>query len=454
MMAGKSTSVLHQLAEHLVRFGKKQGADEIEITILEGTEYTVDVRMGTIENLTEAGSRSIGLKLIKDQKTAFASSSDLSETRLFALIGNAVIRAELATPDECAGLPEQTGSTTDGSALRLFDPELSTLDSKQKIDLALETEKIALSDRRITNSHGSSFATREMRTILVNSKGFSQEYSETYFSLSVGLQAGETDEKVEDYWSSSKRFFKDLESPEDIAKKAVQRTVRQLFPRKIKTQNAPVVFEPRMTSWLLGFLFSCVSGMAVYRKTSFLAEKLGKKIAGSQISVFDDGLLPEKLGSLPFDSEGVCTQRTPVIKNGILKNFLCNTYAARKLNLQSTGNADGNSVGPTNFYLMPGKCPPENMISSLDRGLILTRTLGHGLNPVNGDISRGAFGLWVEKGEIVYPVSEITISGNLGKILMEIEELGDDLEFRSAIAGPTLKVAELTIAGKEDQNLL
>jgi PmbA protein len=452
-MASGSISAYRELAERLVQFGRKAGADEIEITILEGNEYSVDVRMGDIENLIEAGARSIGLRLIKDKKTAFASSSDFSETKLFNLIRNAVKRAELANPDEYAGLPELVERKIDISALQLFDPNLSQLDSKRKIDLALETERIALEDKRITNSHGASFETHEMRTVLANSKGFSQEFKETVCSLSIGLQGGDTDAKVEGYWSSSKRFFSALETSEEIARKAIQRTVRQLNPRKIKTQNAPVVFEPRMTSWLLGFLFSCVSGVAVYRKTSFLAEKLGQKIAGPRISVFDDGLLPGYLGTLPFDSEGVPTQKTTVIENGVLKNFLCNSYAARKLGLRSTGNADGNSASPNNFYLAPGDRSAAKIVSALDKGLILTRTIGFGLNPVTGDISTGAFGLWVEKGEIVYPVSEITISGNMGKILMEIEDLGNDLEFDSPLAGPTIKVGELTIAGKSDQNL-
>jgi len=449
-MTKETISDLRRLAERLVRYGRKAGADEIEITVQEGTEYTVDVRKGDIENLIEAGSRSLGLRLIKDKKTAFASSSDLSETMLFEMIQNAVKRAELANPDECAGLPDPVDKKIDIEALQLHDPSLATLDSKKKIDLALLTEQIALSDKRISNSHGATFETQEQRTVLVNSKGFSQEFWESGCSLGIGLQAGETDYTVEGYWSSSNRFFKGLESPQDVARKAVERTVRQLNPRKINTQNVPVIFEPRMTSWLLGFLFSCVSGVAVYRKTSFLAGQLDKSIAATKVTVLDDGLLPGKLGTQPFDTEGVPAQKTMVIDQGILKNYLCNSYAARKLNLRSTGNADGNSVSPNNFHMLPGDSSVDDIISRLDRGLILTRTIGHGLNPVTGDISRGAFGLWVEKGEIVYPVSEITISGNLGKILMDIEELGNDLEFFSVIAGPTLRVGEMTIAGRSD----
>jgi len=203
-----------------------------------------------------------------------------------------------------------------------------------------------------------------------------------------------------------------------------------------------------MTSWLLAFLFSCISGISIYQKTSFLVDKLGEKIGNKNITVYDDGSIPGKIGSRPFDSEGIPVSKNTVIERGILKNYLCNTYAARKLKLKSTGNADANSVGPNNFYLQPGKTSPEEIIASTKRGLLLTRTIGHGLNPVTGDISRGAFGLWIEDGKIAYPVSEITISGNLGVILNEIEIVGNDLEFRSSFSGPTIKIKELTVAGK------
>jgi PmbA protein len=354
----------------------------------------------------------------------------------------------LANYDEYSGLPSLSPSLIDISSLKLYDPQMAELSADRKIAMAIETEKIGVADKRITNSHGASFETREVKGVLANSNGFLQEYEQTYCGLSVGLQAGETDSRVEDGWFSAKRYFHQLERPEEVAKIAVDRTVRQLNPRKIKSQNVPVIFEPMMTSWLLGFLFACVSGTSIYQKTSFLADKLGQRIGNEKVTVIDDGLIPGLLGTRPFDSEGVPSQKTLVVDKGILRNYLCNTYAARKLKLQSTGNADGAGVGPGNFYLVPGETSPEKIISSLDKGLILIRTLGHGLNPVTGDISRGAFGLWVEKGEIVYPVSEITISGNLGDILNKIEIVGNDLDFRVPVAGPTVLVQELTVAGE------
>ncbi len=439
---------LMELAEELVNFGKSHGADEIEVSVLDGYEFSVDVRFGAIENLVEAGSRALGMRVIKDNKTAFASSSDLSRETLEHLVRNAIKRAVLANADKFSGLPTLSSTQIDIPSLSLYDPEIPNLNSKKKIALAVKAEKIALADKRITNTHGASFETKEIKTVLGNSNGFLQEYSQTVCGLSLGLQAGDTDNRVEDYWFSVKRNYSELESPEEVARKAVQRTIRQLKPRKIKTQKVPVIFEPMMTSWLMGFLFACVSGISIYQKTSFLVDKLGERIGNSSVNVIDDGLLPGMLGSRPFDAEGVPCTKTSVIENGILKNYLCNTYAARKLKMKSTGNSTGTGVSPNNFYLEVGETPPDKIISSLEKGLILIRTLGHGLNPVTGDISRGAFGLWVEKGEIAYPVSEITISGNLGEILNNIEIIGNDLEFHSPISGPTIKIQELTVAGE------
>jgi PmbA protein len=444
----QSQSDLREKAEKMVTYGRSHGADEIEVSIVDGLEFSVDVRMGSIENMVEAGARHLGLKVIKDKKTAYATSSDLNEDTLERLAQNAIKRAALANPDEHAGLPDCQQFPRDTSRLDIYDPAILELGSRRKIALAIETEKIALSDIRITNSHGASFETKVIHSVLANSHGFVHDYKETFCGLSVGIQAGETDSKVEDSWSSVSRHFHALESPEIVAQKAVDRTARQLNPRKIKTQTAPVIFESTMTSWLLGFLFACISGVSVYQKLSFLADKLGEKIGKENINIYDDGQIPGRLGTRPYDSEGVPTSRHCVMEKGVLKNFLCNTYAGKKLGMPSTGNADGAGIGPNNFFLIPGDKSPEEIIRDTKKGLILIRTIGHGLNSVTGDISRGAFGLWVENGEIAYPVSEITIAGNLGTILNQIEEMGNDLEFRSSVNGPTIKIQELTIAGE------
>ncbi|MGB9907798.1 MAG: TldD/PmbA family protein [Candidatus Saccharicenans sp.] len=439
---------LRKLAERLVQCGRQQGADEIEITLYDGREFEVEVRLGRIENLVEAASRYCTLRVIKEKRVASASSSDLTLSTLQSLIRRAISRARLTHPDDFAGLPAPARFKITEDSLKLYDPEVARLKPQEKIKLALATEKIALKDKRITNSFGASFVTNELKTVLVNSNGFSGEYLQTYCSLSLGLQAGQGDRLVEDYWFSSRRHFKDLASPEEVARTAIDRTVRQLNPRKIKTQNVPVIFEPTMTSWLLAFLFACVSGTAVYQQTTFLAGKLGEKIGNDLVTVIDDGLLPGRLGSRPFDSEGLPTQRTVVVEKGVLKNYLCNTYASRKLNLPATGNGNGRGVVPNNFFLEPGPTTPEEIIRSTPKGLLLTRVIGHGLNSVTGDISRGASGLWIEDGQVVYPVSEITIAGNLGQILKNIEAVGNDLQFESPVCGPTIKVAEMTVAGR------
>jgi PmbA protein len=439
---------LEQLAEEIVRRGRAEGADEVEVTISDGREFAVDVRLGEIENLVEAGARHLGFRVIKDLKSAFASTSDLSRQTVLRLIRNAVRRAEMSSRDEFAGLPEPTGGEVDAAGLRLYDPELVRIDAQKKIALALETERVALQDKRISNSHGASFVSSQGATILANSRGFLGAYHQTYCSLSVGLQAGETDQKAEDFWYSASRFFSELESPEAVGRRAVERTVRQLNPRKIKTQTVPVIFEPDMTSWLMGFLFACVSGVAVYQQSSFLADRLGSRVGNGKVTVIDDGLMPGKLGTRPFDGEAVASRKNVVVEAGILRRFLCNAYAARKLKLEPTGNGDGTGVSPNNFYLAPGERTPQEIIASTKRGMILTRTIGHGLNPVTGDISRGAFGLWVEGGEVAYPVAEVTISGDLERVLDSVEELGSDLDFRNPVCGPTVKIAEMTVAGE------
>ncbi len=359
-------------------------------------------------------------------------------------------RAELGSPDEFAALAPLSKERVDAAALKLYDPAIAGLDSATKIALARETERAALRDKRITNSYGATFASNEIRSVLALTNGFIGEYEQTYCGLGVGLQAGDTDNRVEDSWSSSKRHFKELETPEEIARKAVERTVRQLKPRKIRTQNVPVIFEPTQTAWLMGFLFGCVTGTAVYQKSTFLAGKLGQRIGNERVTVLDDALMPGALGSHPFDSDGLPCRKTVVVEKGVLKSYLCNIYAARKLGLASTGSADGGGVGPGNFYLEPGPAAvaQKDIIAGTKKGLLLIRTLGHGLNSVTGDISRGAFGLWIEDGAIAYPVSEITISGNLGRVLGSIEAVGTDLEFHSAVTGPTVKVAELTVGGE------
>ena len=440
----KEDKKLLRLAEDMVAYGRKKGADEVEVSIGEGSEFSVDIREGNIEKLVEAGSKGLSLKIILDKKVATTSSSDLSEETLHHLVDNAIERAKISNPDPFAGLPVKEEIETEVKTLRIYDPKIIELAPEKKIAAAKETEAICLSDKRIQKSYGANFGTYVGTTYLVNSNGFSGSYSQTSCSCGVYLQAGEGDNLFDEGKYDYSRNLDSLMEPEKIAKEAIHRVTRLIGARKVETQNVPVVLEPEMTASLLGFLSNCVNGNSVYLKQTFLADKLGEKIGTDLVTVIDDGLMPGVPGAKPFDREGVPVRKTPVIEKGLLKNFMMDTYAARKLKMKSTGNASG----PNNLYFAAGKHTQEEIIRSVDKGLLLTGTIGFGLVPTTGDISRGAFGMWIENGKITYPVAEITIAGNLGEILHQIEMVGSDLEFKRAINAPTIKVREMTIGGK------
>lgn len=434
---------LHKLAEKIVKYGKSNGADQVQVSIGSGREFSVDVLEGEIEQLSQAGSKSLSLKVIVDNKVATASSSDLSDETLHHLVKNAVKRAEYSSPDPFALLPDSEEIKSNIEKLNLYDPALEGVAPEKKIAAAKELEKICVGRKGVKMSVGSSFGTNIGEYILYNSNGFGSGYDYSSCYCGIGLQSGEGDHLFETGWWDSSRSFDKLWNIEDIADKAVHRVTRLIGAKKIATQKVPIVLEPPMTSSILGFLAGCVSGSAVYQKRTFLADKLGETIAAKNINIIDDGLIPGAPGSSPFDREGVPTRRTQVIKDGELRNFLLDTYSARKLGMKSTGNAGGTN----NFYLEKGDHTPEEIIKSVDKGMLLVQTIGQGTVPTTGDISKGAFGIWIENGELSYPVAEVTISGNLGSLLKDIEMVGNDLEMRRSVAGPTIKIAEMTISG-------
>jgi PmbA protein len=256
-----------------------------------------------------------------------------------------------------------------------------------------------------------------------------------------------------DHWGHAARRFKDLESPEYVGRTAAERALRRLNPVKVETQKVPVVFEPRTARTLLDSVYEAVHGMSIYRHESFLAGKLGEKVAGENVTIVDDGTLPGLFGTSPFDDEGVRSRRTTVIERGVLKSYLLNTYAARKLGMKTTGNASrgltGNAgIGHGNFYLEKGVQTPEQILAGVANGFYVTQLMGFGVNIVTGDYSQGASGLWIRKGELAFAVSEVTIAGNLKEMLMGIEAIGSDLQFRGSLAAPTIKIGEMTVAGK------
>ena len=268
---------------------------------------------------------------------------------------------------------------------------------------------------------------------------------------SSDLKQGETMER--DYWSSSARAASGLESPEVVGRKAAERAIRRLGARKVPTQKVPVIFEPRTARSLLGDLFDAVNGGAIYRHASFLAGKLGEKIASEHLTIIDDATLPGLFGTSPFDDEGCPSRRTVVIEKGVLKSYLLNTYTARKLGLKTTGNASRGlagaaSVGPGNFFIEAGVRTEEQLIAGIKQGLYITELIGASANTVTGDYSSGAAGLWIENGELAYPVSEITVAGNLKTMLMDLEQPASNLEFRSSVAAPSILIREMTVSGQ------
>lgn len=445
---------LEQLAARLVRRALDRGATDAECTVAEGDEFAVNLRMREIESVKEAGSRAAGIRVMIGKRSGSAYTSDLSEAGLDGLIASAIDLAAIATEDPVAGLPETDELGSIDGNLSLYCDEVRTLENEHKIGLARSAEEAAFAvDPRISNSEGASFESTLGRRAFANSRGFSGSYRTSSCSLSVVPVARDGDSMERDYWLSLARSTGALESPEIVGEKAARRALRRLHARRVETQQVPVVFEPRVARSLLGHLFSAVSGDAVYRSASFLAGKLGEEIASGGVTIIDDSTMAGLFGSSPFDDEGVPTRRTVVVDKGVLASYLLNTYTARKLGLKTTGNASrgisGNAgVGHGNLFIEPGAQTPEEIIRSVRKGLFVTELMGFGVNTVTGDYSRGAAGLWIENGELAYPVAEVTIASNLAKMLSNIEVVGNDLEFRGSVASPTLLIREMTVSGE------
>lgn len=442
-----------EVASDLLRKAKELGASGAEVFLVEDESFSVLVRMRGVDTVKSAREKRLGLRVFLGQRSATTATSDFSPGALERLLEDTLAMAHATPADPCGGLPDPGAFAADIPNLDLWDAEAAALPIPDRIALASRAEAAALAfDPRIANSEGSGYGHRDARILFANSHGFSGEYRASSVALSVTPVAKDDGGMQRDGWHSAQRRLNRLESPESVGRTAAQRTLRRLGARKVKTQVVPVVFDPDMAAGLLRSLCGAVSGSAIYRGASFLVGKLGQQVAAAGLTVVDDGRMPGGLGSRPFDGEGLPTRRTVVIENGDLASYLLDTYTGRKLGLVSTGNASRSlgqrpTVGPMNFYVQPGTASPEAIIRSVDRGLYVTETIGFGVNLATGDYSRGAVGMWIEKGELAYPVEEITIAGNLQDLLRDIEMIGSDLEWRSSVAAPTLKIGRMTVAG-------
>jgi PmbA protein len=442
-----------ELARDVLGRAKDLGATGAEVVIVEDESFSVLVRMRGVDTVKSAREKRLGLRVFLGRRSATTATSDFSRTALDRLLGDTLTMATAAPEDPFGGLPDPDAFIAGCPDLDLCDDELAVLPIPERIALASRAEAAALAfDPRISNSEGSDYGHRNARVFFANSHGFSGEYGASSVTLSVSPVARDEAGMQRDGWYSAQRHLRRLETPEVVGCTAAERTLRRLGARKVATQEVPVVFEPDMAASLLRSVCGAVSGSAIYRGASFLAGQLGRRVAASALTVVDDGRIPGGLGSRPFDGEGLPTRRTVVIENGNLASYLLDTYTGRKLGMASTGNASRSLgqrpiVGPMNFHVVPGTASPEEIIRSVDRGLYVTEMIGFGVNLVTGDYSRGAVGMWIEKGELTYPVEEITIAGNLKDMLRDIEMIGNDLEWRSPIAAPTLKLGRMTVAG-------
>jgi PmbA protein len=447
-------SELLDIARTAVRRALEAGATGAECTISEGEEFSAGVRMREVENLKQAGSRGAGIRVLVGNLTGSSRTSDLTPQGMESMVRGALDLARITTPDPHAGLPDPADLGRFLGDLKLYDESVSRMETEFKISQALKAEEVALAaDARITNSEGASFDSHLGSRVFANSLGFAGEYRTSSCGLSVVPVAKQNGSMERDYWQSSAREVSRLESPEEVGRRAAERALRRLNPRKVPTQKVPVIFEPRTARMLLGDLFDAVNGGAIYRHASFLTGKLGEKIASEALTIIDDATMPGLFGSSPFDDEGVTSRRTVVIERGVLKSYLLNTYTALKLGLKTTGNASRGlagsaGVGPGNFYIEAGTRSEGDLIAGVREGLYVTELIGASANTVTGDYSSGAAGLWIENGELAYPVSEITIAGNLKQMLMHLEQVGANLEFRSSIASPALLIGEMTISGQ------
>ncbi len=412
---------LRELAQDIVRRAMAGGATAAECVVREGDEFSTLVRLGQVETLKESGSKAIGVRVFHGQRAASTYSSDFSRASLDRMVKSALELARITSEDPFAGIPEPSQLGSLSGDLDLYHADVYSLSGEERINYARRTEKAALDyDPRIKNSEGGSFDAATGHKVLANSNGFAGEYRRSYCS---------------------------------VAAVPIAQADNRLGGRKVKTAQVPVVFDPMVANSILNHIFEGVNGDSVYRGASFLAGKLGQKIAGDHVNVIDDGTMPGGFGTSPFDGEGIPTRRTVVIENGVLQSYLLNTYTAKKLGLQTTANASRGlagtpGIGPGNYFLQPGTKAPKEIIAAIPEGLYVTEFLGHGVNLVTGDYSRGASGLWISGGELAYPVEEITVAGNLKEVFFNISEIGNDLEFRGAVACPTIRIDGLTVGGE------
>lgn len=445
-----SQDQLKQIAQDALCFARNQGATDAIVEVSEGVGLSVGVRHGKIETIEQNKDKGIGVTVLigeqRQQQRGSASTSDFSQKALKAAVDAAYNIARFTSADDCAGLPDADMIEMHPQELALYYPW--KINSEEAIDLAKRCEDAAFAlDPRIKNSEGAAVHASHSHFISANSMGFMGGYASSRHSISVAPIAGRGAHMQRDYWYSSSRNAKKLAQPEAIGRYAAERALSRLHARKLDTCKCPVLFEAPLAVGLVGALVQAISGGALYRKSTFMMDSLGKKIFPAHIQLNEDPHIAGGLGSSPFDGEGVKTQRRAVVRDGILQGYFLSTYSARKLGMKTTGNAGGSH----NLFFTSDLTRPRDslaaMLKKMGTGLFVTELMGQGVNYITGDYSRGATGFWVENGVIQYPVEEITIASNLADMFQQIVAVGADTIIRGTKQTGSILIESMMVAG-------
>ena len=438
-----SLSQLQEMSADVLRRAKDAGASAAEAEISLGFGQNVSVRMGETETIEYNRDKGVSVTVYFGQQKGHASTSDLSPQAIQDTVSAACNIARYTAKDEFCGLADAALMAKEIPELDLYHPWDLNVD--QAIELAKTCEASARSvDERINNSEGASVSTYEGMFAYANTHGFNGGYATSRHGLSCSVIAEGRDNMQRDYWYTTARCSKDLESAVAVGKLAGERTVRRLGSQRIKTAQVPVLFEAPLASGLISHLVSAISGGNLYRKSSFLLDSLGKQVMSPLITIEEQPHLLKGLASSPFDNEGVATQARTLVKDGVLNGYILSSYSARKLGMQSTGNAGGNH----NLIVSHGDLDLNGLLKTMGTGLLVTELLGHGINMVTGDYSRGAAGFWVENGVIAHPVEEITIAGNLQTMFKQIVAIGNDVLVQGSKQVGSILIENMTVAGE------
>jgi PmbA protein len=437
------------ILSRLIQAARAAGADAADALVVESVSAGVSCRLGKVEDVERAESANLGLRVFIGARVAFVSSSDISPRGVAELPERAVAMARLAPEDKFAGLAPK-------ERLAKSIPELDIEDSHEPsadalVDSARAVEAAALAVKGITNSEGGSASFGRSAIALATSEGFFGRYAATSHSIGVSVLAGEGTGMERDDDFASARHLADLEGADTVGRRAGERAVARMNPRKVKSQAVSVIYDPRAGNGLLGHFAGAISGASIARGVSFLKDKMGEMVFSPNITILDEPHRLRGLRSKPFDGEGVRNQRWALVENGVLKTWLLDCASARQLGLETTGHAARGTGGPpspspTNLYMAPGTQSRDALIADISEGFYVTELMGMGVNGVTGDYSRGATGFWIENGAIAYPVSEVTIAGNLKDMFRNLVP-ADDLVFRHGVNTPTLRVEGMTVAG-------